>query len=103
MKVYEVFTDEVKNEVRIVTEYLKLKTLDHFIKKKHVFSGFFLFLNGLLIFPLEKEVSIITFQILNALFYMHSKGICHRDINSTNIMIDKEVTSKLLYHVFAVI
>jgi len=40
LKVYELYTDEIKNEVRIVTEYLKLKTLDHFLKKKYVFSGY---------------------------------------------------------------
>jgi hypothetical protein len=41
MKVYELFSDEIKNEIRIVTEYLKMKSLDHYIKKSHVFSGSF--------------------------------------------------------------
>lgn len=43
MKVYELFADEKKNEVRIVTEYLKMKSLDHLLKKKHIFSGYLFF------------------------------------------------------------
>ena len=43
MKVYELFADDKKNEVRSVTEYLKMKSLDHLLKKKHIFSGFTLF------------------------------------------------------------
>lgn len=40
MKVYELFADETKNEVRIVTEFLKMKSLDHYLKKNYLFSGF---------------------------------------------------------------
>lgn len=39
LKVYEIFADDFKGEVRIVMEYLKLKTLGHLIKKKYQFSG----------------------------------------------------------------
>ena len=90
MKVYELFADEKKNEVRIVTEYLKMKSLDHLLKKKHIFSGYFVFRKFFKFAFLEKEVSNIIFQVLNALIYMHSKGICHRDINPSNIMYDLE-------------
>lgn len=34
----------------------------------------------------EKKVARITYQVLSALVYCHSKGICHRDIKPENIL-----------------
>jgi glycogen synthase kinase 3 beta len=33
------------------------------------------------------DIKIISYQIFRALFYIHSKGICHRDIKPHNILL----------------
>ena len=57
-------------------EYLNFKSLDHFIRKNRHFT--------------ETEAIFIISQILQALNYMHSKGICHRDIKPKNILVDQQ-------------
>ena len=39
------------------------------------------------------KVKIISYQIFNALFYLHEKNICHRDIKPQNILIDPETNN----------
>jgi calcium-dependent protein kinase len=38
----------------------------------------------------EGEVIYYTKQILNAIFYMHTKGIIHRDIKPENMLIEQK-------------
>lgn len=42
------------------------------------------------------EVLDITIQLSDILYYIHQKGIIHKDINSSNIMIARDGTVKLL-------
>jgi len=36
------------------------------------------------------KVKFISYQIFNALSYLHNNDICHRDIKPQNILIDPE-------------
>jgi serine/threonine protein kinase len=44
----------------------------------------------------KKTIKIIIFQILKALFHFHSLGILHRDVKSTNILIDSNLRIYLI-------
>jgi serine/threonine protein kinase len=68
--------------VYVVMEYIEAGTLQDAVKKYGVFS--------------EDLTGKYIGQILNALAYLHSKGIVHRDIKGANIMITKEGTTKLV-------
>jgi mitogen-activated protein kinase 15 len=41
------------------------------------------------------HVKLITYQLLNALHYIHSAGVMHRDIKPSNILIDEQCNIKL--------
>ena len=41
----------------------------------------------------EKQLKIITKQLLNCLDYLHNKGICHRDITMDNILISNDLST----------
>lgn len=69
------------NTPYIVMDYIEGSDLEEVIKSK-----------GRL--PVEKALNIFT-QILQALSYVHSKGVIHRDIKPKNILIDKEGNVKL--------
>jgi len=70
-----------KNTPYIVMDYIDGYDLEELIEEKGRLS-------------LPKALDIFT-QILKALYYVHSKGIIHRDIKPKNILIDKEGTVKL--------
>ena len=60
----------------LVMEYCDYKELFHFIIKSK---------------KIEKEkASIIFFQLINALNYLHNKKICHRDLKPENILINEK-------------
>ena len=74
IRIIDLFIDEIKGKSYYVMEYLNLKSLDHVFKKQKKLT--------------ELEIIRIISQILQAVDYMHKKGICHRDIKPKNIMID---------------
>ena len=41
------------------------------------------------------EISKYTYQILQGLEYLHALGIVHRDIKSTNILVDEQGVCKI--------
>ena len=66
----------------LITEYLSGKDLiEHLVTKKR-FS--------------EEETQKIFFQLIDALTYMHSMNICHRDLRSEHILFDKNKTPKII-------
>ena len=69
------------NTPYIVMDYIEGSDLEEVIKSK-----------GRL--PVKKALNIFT-QILQALSYVHKKGIIHRDIKPKNILIDKDGNVKL--------
>lgn len=38
----------------------------------------------------EKEAAFVTYQILEALEYLHMNGIVHRDLKPENLLIEKD-------------
>ena len=69
MKIYEFYSNE--ESYFLVNEYIKYGELSK--KIKQTFS--------------ELQISVIIFQILKGLSYIHSHNIIHRDIKLENIMI----------------
>ncbi len=43
----------------------------------------------------ESEVARLSSQIFSAIFYMHLKGITHRDIKLGNILLDHQFNVKI--------
>ena len=79
IRLYDYFVDS--NCIYIILEYCKNGSLFEFIQQ-----------NGPLTF--EKAI-IISYSIVSALLYSHSKGISHRDIKPHNILFDSHFRPKL--------
>jgi serine/threonine protein kinase len=81
VKYYGLEVNEKDQEVDILLEYVPGGSLKNVLGQYGPFN--------------EQLVAIYTYQILNALIYLHSKGIIHRDIKGANILIDIDGTIKL--------
>ena len=81
--------EEADNQMFIVMEYIDGKELKDIIDRKHVGAENFQ--------PLQRD-DIINFavQIAEGLEAAHKKGIIHRDIKSSNIMITKDGKVKIM-------
>lgn len=79
VKFYETF--ESRNHILIIMEYISCGDLLSFVRKRTKLS--------------EKVAKFIFRQIVEALQYIHSKNIIHRDIKLDNILIDLNNTIKL--------
>ena len=44
----------------------------------------------------EKEASFVTYQILEALQYLHLSGIVHRDLKPENLLIEKDPATNMI-------
>ena len=74
---------ETAEGVFLIMEYVKGMTLENFISKK----------NGLIV---ESKAYPLICEILDAFAYAHSKGIVHRDIKSSNIIIQDDGHIKIM-------
>lgn len=74
---------EMPEGVFLIMEYVKGVTLEDFINKK----------NGLIV---EKKAYPIICEILDAFSYAHSKGIVHKDIKPSNIIIQEDGHIKVM-------
>lgn len=82
IKVYDFLDNNSKSEAYLVMEYFEGVTLGEYVDD-----------NG----PLSQEDSktIIT-QILSSIQYIHDLGIAHRDIKPENILINDDMTIKVI-------
>ncbi|CAF0874002.1 unnamed protein product [Brachionus calyciflorus] len=71
-----------RGPISIVMEYLEGKNLENIIKTY-------------ICLP-EMQIRNYTKQLVDAISYLHSKNIIHRDIKSTNVMISSENVIKLI-------
>ena len=112
VKVYELYIDVEQSYIYLIMEYVKAKEMFKVLKKHGSYSGLFFFSKKFwsnffffffffwslqkffslrkiwseIFFILEDLASKIFKQILQAIHYMHSKGICHRDLKPNNIL-----------------
>ncbi|XP_028754125.1 mitogen-activated protein kinase kinase kinase 5-like [Neltuma alba] len=75
-------SERVGNQIWLLMEYVETGTLTRYISERGAFH--------------ERLVKDITFQILSALAYLHSKRIVHRDIKADNILVDSYGFVKLI-------
>ena len=71
---------ETHEFIYLVTEYIHSRTLEKMIKNSK---------------PSEINTKVIIFSILKTLAYMASKGILHRNIKPSNILIDEDKKVKV--------
>eukprot|EP01130_Rhizamoeba_saxonica_P006769 TRINITY_DN2704_c1_g1_i2.p1 TRINITY_DN2704_c1_g1~~TRINITY_DN2704_c1_g1_i2.p1 ORF type:complete len:296 (-),score=50.83 TRINITY_DN2704_c1_g1_i2:28-915(-) len=72
---------QVKNELWLITEYLEGGTLS-IACRSHKFS--------------DQHIAFIARSILRGLEFMHNKGIVHRDLKSSNVMLSLQGTVKII-------
>lgn len=78
---------KTRHSVYIFMEYAEKNSILHFIKT---------------VGPIpEKDARFWTSQVASALYYMHSKGIAHRDLKNENILLDRDNNAKLTDFGFA--
>lgn len=76
IKAYELYINENTENHHLVLEYCRFPTLRQFMLS-HKKAGIS-----------EAEVRAIVRSLIQAVAYMHSKGVCHRDLKPENIMVD---------------
>lgn len=79
-----------------VLEYAKGKSLQQLIVEKTRINGGPIVIEFKSSNPLfiEETMRPIIEQLVSAIKYIHEKGVCHRDIVPSNIIINEESTSK---------
>src|SRR5208282_1660022 len=80
--VMKVFVDDYRERVYMVMEWVEGKLLRRAM-------------SGQAKFPPERAVKI-ALRILDALGYIHGRGVVHRDLKPENIMIDADDNIKLI-------
>ena len=80
IQLYEIL--QTPNHIFIVMEYCDGKDIMDYILSKNFLS--------------ELEALKYFQQLINALFYLHSQNIAHRDIKIDNILLDRNKNLKLI-------
>jgi serine/threonine-protein kinase len=80
--VMKVFIDEGRSRVYMVMEWVDGRLLRKILDEEHKL-------------PAERAVGL-TLRILDALGYIHSRGVTHRDLKPENIMVDENGAIKLI-------
>jgi serine/threonine protein kinase len=71
----------VDNQLLMVMEFVDGQTLAELIRKRYL---------------TQAQALVVGTQVLSALDYAHSKGVVHRDVKPSNVMIDRFGHSKLM-------
>jgi eukaryotic-like serine/threonine-protein kinase len=80
--VMRVFTDSDRSRVYMVMEWVEGRLLRKILSEQH---------------RLDSERAIrITLRILDALDYIHARGVVHRDLKPENVMVDERDDIKLI-------
>jgi hypothetical protein len=72
----------------IVTEFLELGSLDTFLREKRHNN------ERHVAFTFNKKIDILL-DVARGMQYIHSQGLIHRDIKTSNILLDKHYTAKI--------
>ena len=80
--VMKVFSDENRSRVYMVMEWVDGRLLRKILDEQHKL-------------PPERAVRL-ALRILNALEYIHSSGVAHRDMKPENVMVDSDDNIKLI-------
>lgn len=80
--VMKVFVDEDRTQVYMVMEWVDGRLLRKIIDEEHNLS--------------PEHAVHLTLRILDALGYIHSRGVTHRDLKPENIMVDEKGAIKLI-------
>jgi len=80
--VMKVFADENRSRVYMVMEWVDGRLLRKILDEQHKL-------------PPERAVQLAV-RILNALEYIHSRGVAHRDLKPENVMVDENDNIKLI-------
>ena len=76
IKPYDLYINKITEHIHYVMEYVKYKSLSQILAKSLIIS--------------EKNVIKLLHSLLLTVDYMHTKGICHRDITAKNILISPD-------------
>jgi serine/threonine protein kinase len=80
---------ETLTKINLVLEYCGSTNISHYVKKKH---------------PLpEEDIRSVLLQTLNAMEYLHSRNIVHRDLKGHNLLINRHKRVKLIDFGFAIL
>jgi calcium-dependent protein kinase len=76
IKHYKLYIDQNEETAFLLMDYCSFPSLEKILKEKSILS--------------EPQAQGIFKSLFQAVNYLHSKGICHRDLKPDNILIDKE-------------
>jgi calcium/calmodulin-dependent protein kinase I len=82
IKVKELLMDESIGHAQLILEYFPSKTLEELIHE-----------NGTL---QEDKVKLIIEQVVSALKLIHDKGVCHRDLSASNILVNENYEVRVI-------
>jgi eukaryotic-like serine/threonine-protein kinase len=80
--VMKVFVDDDRSQVYMVMEWVEGRLLRKILNEQHKLS--------------HERVVRLTLRILDALGYIHARGVAHRDLKPENIMVDENDAIKLI-------
>lgn len=73
IKLLDICMDKVSNTPSLIFEHFSPLNLKHIVKKMNL-----------------EDIKIVLYQLLESLAFCHSRGIMHRDVKPSNIIIDPE-------------
>jgi len=91
LKAHELLTNDLNSVAHIIMDHFPCsKTLEELIQEKTRLDGNFRIFG---IKEIEATLKIITLQVIDALSYMHGRGVCHRDLTASNILVNDSMES----------